>query len=98
MLLQAHNKRATVLYLMHRYEESIQVCKLAVELNPYHFGAASGMGMCYLGIEDHQAALEAFEQALSINPEMEPIRTYVAALRAKLADDAGRTPPGDSKQ
>lgn len=87
-LVQAHNKRATVLYLMHRYEESIEACQLVLQLNPHHFGAASGMGMCHLGREDHVAALAAFETALAINPGLDPIQTYAAALRAKLADDA----------
>jgi tetratricopeptide (TPR) repeat protein len=86
-MLQAHNKRATVLFLMHRYEESIEVCQLVLQLNPYHFGAASGMGMCQLQLENHPAALAAFERALAINPAMDPIQTYVAALKAKLADD-----------
>uniref|UniRef100_A0A383W4N5 Uncharacterized protein n=1 Tax=Tetradesmus obliquus TaxID=3088 RepID=A0A383W4N5_TETOB len=91
---EAHNKRATLLYLMHRYEESIEVCQLVLQLNPYHFGAASGMGMCHLQLEDHPAALAAFQRALAINPAMEPIQTYVAALKAKLADDGISRPEG----
>eukprot|EP00879_Flechtneria_rotunda_P017099 GHRR01017907.1.p1 GENE.GHRR01017907.1~~GHRR01017907.1.p1 ORF type:complete len:192 (+),score=67.67 GHRR01017907.1:285-860(+) len=85
---EGHNKRATVLYLMNNYNDSIEVCKLALQLNPYHFGAASGMGLCHLGNGDLKEALAAFELALSIHPGMEPTQTYVTALRAKLADDA----------
>ena len=44
---QGYNRRATVLFLLGRYQESIEDCQLVLELNPYHFGAASGMGMCY---------------------------------------------------
>ncbi|KAF8056228.1 ttc30a [Scenedesmus sp. PABB004] len=73
---EAHNKRATALYLMQRYAESIEVCRLVLQLNPHHFGAASGMGMCFLGLDDHRAALSAFETALEINPELDPIQTY----------------------
>ncbi|KAF6262650.1 hypothetical protein COO60DRAFT_1699203 [Scenedesmus sp. NREL 46B-D3] len=91
---EAHNKRATVLFLMHRYEESIEVCELVLQLNPHHFGAANGMGMCHLQLENHTAALAAFERALAINPAMEPIQTYVAALKAKLADDGLGRPEG----
>jgi len=78
-----------VLYLLREYKESIDVCKLVLELNPYHFGAASGMGMCYIGLEDYEAALSAFEKALIINPGMEPIQKYAAALRAKLGKADG---------
>ena len=45
--MQGYNKRATVLFLLQRYQESIQDCQLVLDLNPYHFAAASGMGMCY---------------------------------------------------
>ena len=45
--MQGYNKRATVLFLLQRYQESIHDCKLVLDLNPYHFAAASGMGMCY---------------------------------------------------
>lgn len=89
-LLQAHNKRATLLYLMHNYQESIDACKLVLDLNPYHFGALSGMGLCYIELKDYQSALQAFEQALSVNPEMESCKNYVLAIQAQLADEAGR--------
>lgn len=43
---QAYNKRATLLYILERYEESIQYCRKTLSLQSYHFGAASGMGLC----------------------------------------------------
>lgn len=45
--LQGYNKRATVLFLLNRYQESIEDCRVVLELNPWHFAAASGMGLCY---------------------------------------------------
>lgn len=45
-VLQAYNKRATLLYMMRRYEPSIADCKEVLRLQPLHFGAASGMGLC----------------------------------------------------
>lgn len=75
---------------MHKYEDSIEVCKLVLDLNPYHFGAFSGMGLCYLELQDFKSALRAFEQAIAVNPEMKSCHNYVTAIRAKLADDSGR--------
>jgi hypothetical protein len=31
---------------MRRFEDSITDCRRVLRLNPYHFGAASGMGLC----------------------------------------------------
>lgn len=87
---QAHNKRATVLYLMEKYQQSIEMCELVLELNPYHFAAASGMGMCYLKLADYTGALQAFERSLRINPGLTHIQEYIKALRKQLP--ASETP------
>eukprot|EP00850_Spirogloea_muscicola_P008521 SM000045S16266 [mRNA] locus=s45:560540:564175:- [translate_table: standard] len=78
---EAYNKRATTLYLMQDFEASIEDCKRTVELNPYHFGALSGLGLCHVALKDLPSALRAFEQALAIHPRMEQIGRYVEALR-----------------
>lgn len=85
--LQGHNKRATVLYLMRRYHESIQATETTLELNPYHFGAASGLGLCHMGLDQPLQALHAFERALSIHPGMAQVRRYVNALRLSLTTE-----------
>lgn len=54
-------------------------------MQPYHFGAASGMGLCYLKLAEPDAALEAFEEALRINPAMNSITKFVKELREKAA-------------
>jgi hypothetical protein len=50
--LQGYNKRATVLYLLGRFQESVEECRTVLSLNPYHFGAASGMGLCYMQVRE----------------------------------------------
>jgi hypothetical protein len=61
---QGYNKRATVLYLLGRFQESVEECRTVLSLNPYHFGAASGMGLCYMQVRgplhDGPACLKAF--------------------------------------
>lgn len=39
---QAYNKRATVLYLLQRYREAIDDCRITLQMNPLHFKAAAG--------------------------------------------------------
>lgn len=84
---QAHNKRATIMYLMEQYQESIKLCELVLELNPYHFAAASGMGMCYMKLADYKGALKAYERALQINPGLSHIKRFVLALKDQLPEE-----------
>jgi tetratricopeptide (TPR) repeat protein len=73
-LSEVWNQRAVAHYSTGRYHESINDCVQTLELNPYHFGAAAGMGQCYLQLGDRQAALEAFRRALRLNPGLEGVR------------------------
>lgn len=69
---------------MRAYHESIEDCRRTVELQPAHFGALSGMGLCFVGLQELRAALTWFRHALAINPNMEQIATYVARLESIL--------------
>jgi hypothetical protein len=62
-----YNKRATVLFLMQDFAESIEDCLRVLELEPFHFGALSGMGLCHLRMEDQLGALHAFERTLQVD-------------------------------
>ena len=81
---EAWNQRAIAYYCAGQYGESIFDCNQALELNPYHFGAAAGMGQCYLKLGDALAALECFERALKLNPTLEGVRANVIHLRRTL--------------
>jgi len=81
---EGYNKRATVYYLMQEFERSIADIHATLELNPFHFGALSGMGLCYLGLEDPRKALEWFERAVAINPNLDSIQHYIEQIRAYL--------------
>ncbi len=62
------NKRATVYYLMDRYDESMRDIVRVLEIEPRHFGAISGIGLIRRQLGDVQQALAAFRQALEIHP------------------------------
>jgi tetratricopeptide (TPR) repeat protein len=78
------NKRATIYYLLGEYEKSLADCDEVMKRNPYHFGALSGYGMIYLKLRDPERALEFFEKALRVNPNLDSVRETVDALRALL--------------
>ena len=92
---QGYNKRATVLYLLHRYKDAIQDCQMVLQLNPYHFGAASGMGLCHWSLKQSKEALSAFERALEVHPGLTVIQKHVETLRDEVARGTQRREEGD---
>jgi tetratricopeptide (TPR) repeat protein len=77
---EAWNQRAVAGFALGRYAEAIRDCHQALELNPYHFAAASGMGHAYLRLNNRLSALESFRRALRLNPNLEDVRAQVARL------------------
>ena len=81
---EAWNKRATVYYLMDRYEDSVRDIERTLALEPRHFGAISGMGLIFLERGDEEGALGAFEKVLEIHPRALGARFQVERLRERL--------------
>ena len=80
------NKRATVLYLMGRYEDSIKDIDKTLALEPRHFGALSGLGLCNAQLDREKEALDAFEKALAINPNMPGIKLDADEMKKQLGN------------
>jgi len=80
------NKRATVLYLLGKYQESLADCDEVMKRNPHHFGALSGYGMIYLKLGDPARALTYFERALAVNPNLTQVEETAQALRRLLLE------------
>ena len=81
---EAWNQRAIARFQLGRFAASIRDCHRTLELNPYHFAAAAGMGQCYLELNDLHRALESFRRALELNPGMEGVRAQVTYLERTL--------------
>ena len=64
------NKRATVLFMLGRDEESLRDCDEVLRRNPYHFGALSGMAQIHLRRDEPERARDALERALRIHPNL----------------------------
>jgi tetratricopeptide (TPR) repeat protein len=78
------NKRATAYYLMGDYEQSLKDCDEVVKRNPHHFGALSGYGLIYVQRGELERALEYFERALEINPNMQGVEQSIELIRYRL--------------
>lgn len=82
------NKRATVLYMVGAYPESIADIDRTLALEPRHFGALSGLGLCNAELEQEEAALDAFERALIINPHLAGARANAELMRQRIKGKA----------
>lgn len=78
------NQRAIALFQLKEYDESANDCHQTLEINPYHFGAAVGMGHCYLELGDGFGALDCFRRAIKLNPDMDEVRAQVDYLERML--------------
>ncbi len=85
---EGYNKRATTYYLMQDYDKSIADCDRTLELNPVHFGALSGAGLCYLGLRNLHKALEYFERAVAVNPNLPQIKQYIEDINQYFRDQS----------
>lgn len=85
-LAEAWNQRAISQFNLKRYTAAIGDCRQALELNPYHFAAAVGMGQCHIEKGEDRMALECFQRALQLNRNLEGVRACVRYLQRALED------------
>ncbi len=92
-IAEAWYQRGAAYYHVDQYEAAIGDCQQALEINPYHFTAAAGIGQCHLLQENPVAALESFRRALRLNPGMEEVRVKVIQLTtagSKASEEQGQ--------
>jgi tetratricopeptide (TPR) repeat protein len=94
------NKRATARYLATHYASSIADCEQVVRLNPHHFGALAGQGLCHLALGQLRPAAACFRRALAIHPRLESVRQNLARAEGALVRGNGHAPgpaPADTR-
>ncbi len=74
---EAWNRRATLLWEMGQYADSIADCHKVLALNPNHFAAWEGMGLCQLRLGEVHAALFSFRAALRLNPHNPSTQSFL---------------------
>jgi tetratricopeptide (TPR) repeat protein len=83
------NKRATARYLATHYASAIADCEETVRLNPHHFGALAGQGLCHQALGQAREAARCFRRALAIHPRLEAVREHLQRVEALLARGNG---------
>ena len=78
------NKRATVYFLLGDYQHSLSDCDEVMTRNPYHWGALSGYGMIYMQLDQPGRAVDYFQKALAVNPNLDQVAQTIEALKTLL--------------
>jgi tetratricopeptide (TPR) repeat protein len=78
------NKRATAYFVAGDYRRSLADCDEVMARNPYHWGALSGYGMIYMQLDQPARAIEYFEKALAVNPNLDQVAQTIEVLKAVL--------------
>ena len=62
------NKRATVYYMLGKFDASMMDIHETLKLEPRHFGAMDGMGLIFIEMQKFEKALDIYDQMLKIFP------------------------------
>ena len=85
---EAWNKRATTLYLMNRYQSSLDDIKITLALEPRHFGALSGQALNYIELRQYEKAIQSYKNAQKIYPLLDSAKKMIPELKELLNDEA----------
>jgi tetratricopeptide (TPR) repeat protein len=85
---EAWNKRATVLYLMNRYQSSLDDIKITLALEPRHFGALSGQALNYIELNKYEKAIKSYKAAQKIYPLLDSAKKMIPTLQELINDQA----------
>ena len=75
------NKRATVLYLMGRYEDSLSDIDEVLKRESRHFGALSGQGLVQIELRNYEKAIKSYQAAQKIYPSMKTSKIMKKQLK-----------------
>ena len=85
---EAWNKRATVLYLMGKYELSQADIDKVLKLEKRHFGALSGQGLVQTALKNYQKAIDSYIEAHKIHPNMKSPLIMIEKLQIQIKKES----------
>ena len=81
---EAWNKRATVLYLMGKYELSQADIDKVLKIEKRHFGALTGQGLVQTALKNYQKAIDSYIEAHQVHPIMRYAMNMIEKLLIEL--------------
>ena len=85
---EAWNKRATVLYLLGRYQQSQKDIDEVLKLEKRHFGALSGQGLVQIKLGNYEKAIKSYQAAQKIYPSIRAAKVMIPQLKKLIKDEA----------
>tara|TARA_Y100001958_G_scaffold139590_1_gene113597 strand:- start:144 stop:695 length:552 start_codon:yes stop_codon:yes gene_type:complete len=85
---EAWNKRATVLYLMGKFELSQADIDKVLELEKRHFGALSGQGLVQTALKNYQKAIDSYIEAHKVHPNMKSPLIMIEKLNQQIKKES----------
>lgn len=82
---EAWNRRAVLYYTLGEYEKSKADCAQVIKLNPVHFGALYGLGLCHAALGSYRTAIQVFQKALEIQPYALVIQKLILECTTRLS-------------
>ena len=83
---EAWNKRATALYLMKRYQSSLDDINITLTLEPRHFGALTGQALNYIELKQYEKAIKSYKAAQKIYPVIDAAKKMIPQLQELIND------------
>ena len=77
---EACNKRATILYIMGRYQESQNDIDQVLKLEKRHFGALAGQGLVSIALENYEKAIKSYKEVEKIYPNLESPKIMIPQI------------------
>ena len=82
------NKRATVLYLMGRNQESLKDIDEVLKRESRHFGALSGQGLVHTKLKNYEKAIKSYETVQKIYPSISSAKVMIPQLKKIIKEEA----------
>ena len=85
---EAWNKRATVLYLMGKYELSQADIDKVLMIEKRHFGALTGQGLVQTALKNYQKAIDSYIEAHKVHPFMKSPIIMIEQLQLQIKKES----------
>jgi tetratricopeptide (TPR) repeat protein len=82
------NKRATVLYMLGRYQESQDDIDEVLKLEKRHFGALSGQGLVQIELKNYERAINSYKEVQKIYPSMMSPKIMIPQLKELIKSES----------
>ena len=81
------NKRATVFYLMNRYQDSLNDIDEVLKRESRHFGALSGQALVLIKLKNYEKAIKSYQAVQKIYPTIKSAKIMIPQLRKLIKDE-----------